>query len=510
MKTKILFSLNFFIFMLFIILLLSPQKVEAATFVVNNIDDSSDANPGDGICADTKGHCTLRTAIEETNALFGADEINFNISGTGPHIIMPTSSLPDLTDEIIIDGCTEPDADCESIPLRLNVEIDGNLMIGGSGISFDHVDNSVVRGLSITNFQGSGIEFTYTTNSSIQSCFIGRDATGTTTKPNFKGIVITTLSKNNTVGGLYPQQGNIISGNTDLGIDFSEGSRGDYDNTTSYNYVYGNYIGTDYNFEDLGNGFHGIETCTARTMNGYPSHHIYIGGITAGQKNYIMYNIGNGINLNTNSSHSVRVLRNSIAFNDGLGVDFLNDGVTSNDNGDADFGPNLTINFPTLFQAIRYRESIYISGELDTIDSITNGGNYLIEFFGNSEIDPSGNGEGEMYLCSTEINVATTGDPEEIDFTCATDLNYDYITSLNTDISGDPSLHKDNTSEFSNAIGYSTAKLGLSQNVTSYKENNDSFDITLNFNVTNTGDLDVENLQLEFDLSKIFPAPATY
>jgi CSLREA domain-containing protein len=41
----------------------------AATFVVNSVPDAGDSNPGNGVCATAAGVCTLRAAIEETNAL---------------------------------------------------------------------------------------------------------------------------------------------------------------------------------------------------------------------------------------------------------------------------------------------------------------------------------------------------------------------------------------------------------------------------------------------------------
>ncbi|MBL7684806.1 MAG: CSLREA domain-containing protein, partial [Deltaproteobacteria bacterium] len=51
----------------------------AATFNVDRITDEPDDNPGDGICDVTGGapaDCSLRAAIQETNALGGADTIN--------------------------------------------------------------------------------------------------------------------------------------------------------------------------------------------------------------------------------------------------------------------------------------------------------------------------------------------------------------------------------------------------------------------------------------------------
>ncbi|BAU23101.1 hypothetical protein THC_0709 [Caldimicrobium thiodismutans] len=49
----------------------------AATFTVNTTEDTPDARPGDGTCADSSGRCSLRAAIMEANAL-----------GGGPHTII--------------------------------------------------------------------------------------------------------------------------------------------------------------------------------------------------------------------------------------------------------------------------------------------------------------------------------------------------------------------------------------------------------------------------------------
>lgn len=46
-----------------------------SAFFVNSLSDSHDAIPGDGIAADANGFTTLRAAIDEANALVGADTI---------------------------------------------------------------------------------------------------------------------------------------------------------------------------------------------------------------------------------------------------------------------------------------------------------------------------------------------------------------------------------------------------------------------------------------------------
>lgn len=55
-------------------LLLASQS-SAATFTVNTNVDAVDARPGDGVCATSAGQCTVRAAVQETNALVGADTI---------------------------------------------------------------------------------------------------------------------------------------------------------------------------------------------------------------------------------------------------------------------------------------------------------------------------------------------------------------------------------------------------------------------------------------------------
>lgn len=50
-------------------------QTPGVTFTVNSQVDAVDVNPGDGVCATEEGACTLRAAIQETNALPGADTI---------------------------------------------------------------------------------------------------------------------------------------------------------------------------------------------------------------------------------------------------------------------------------------------------------------------------------------------------------------------------------------------------------------------------------------------------
>jgi hypothetical protein len=52
-----------------------PTRQPHVTFVVDSTLDAIDAYIGNGICATSSGYCTLRAAIQETNALPGTDTI---------------------------------------------------------------------------------------------------------------------------------------------------------------------------------------------------------------------------------------------------------------------------------------------------------------------------------------------------------------------------------------------------------------------------------------------------
>lgn len=75
---------------------------QAATITVNALTDAADATAGDGVCetAAANGVCTLRAAIQESNANAEPDTINFSVTGT----ITVASNLPAITAELAING----------------------------------------------------------------------------------------------------------------------------------------------------------------------------------------------------------------------------------------------------------------------------------------------------------------------------------------------------------------------------------------------------------------------
>jgi len=74
LKGKKVLHVMLMLFCMAIVLTLS-QGAEAKIFKVNSTEDMVDATPGDAVCMTATGVCTLRAAIQEANALPGADEI---------------------------------------------------------------------------------------------------------------------------------------------------------------------------------------------------------------------------------------------------------------------------------------------------------------------------------------------------------------------------------------------------------------------------------------------------
>src|SRR5919106_4170334 len=74
-----------------------------ARFTVDSTADALDSRPGDGVCRTVAGACTLRAAIQEANALAGADEIELP-SGAYELGIAPRNQNDITTGDLDITG----------------------------------------------------------------------------------------------------------------------------------------------------------------------------------------------------------------------------------------------------------------------------------------------------------------------------------------------------------------------------------------------------------------------
>ncbi len=286
------------------------QNAAAPSFVVSaptaTFTVTTTANSGPG---------SLEQAILDSNSNAGADMISFNIPGTGPHTISPTSALPFIFGTVTIDGTTQSPGSATP-----QIVLNGINQPAGNGFSVAAA-STTIRGIVINNFQGTGIDLS-AGSCIVEGNFIGTDAAGTSAAGNFdSGITVNQGS--NTIGGTTAAARNIVSGNFGTGILIVNAF-------ATANQVRGNYIGTTVSgASPLGNGSEGISLISA---NGNT-----IGGTATGAGNVISANSGLGIRLLVASSNQMQGNR--------IGTDAAGTADFGNESGGIDIldGANNTI-----------------------------------------------------------------------------------------------------------------------------------------------------------------------
>ncbi|HMO56236.1 MAG TPA: right-handed parallel beta-helix repeat-containing protein [Roseiflexaceae bacterium] len=129
-----------------------------------------------------------------------------------------------------------------------------------------------------------------------------------------------------------------------------------------------------------------------------------VGSITPADTNQITNNGGAGVAIIGAAATQNQVRGNAIDHNGGLGIDLGNDGVTANDAGDADSGPNGLQNFPS----VNANEVLTVTTFSGTLESLPNT-SYAIDFYAGAACDPSGNGEGARYVASATLTTDGSG-----------------------------------------------------------------------------------------------------
>ena len=135
-----------------------PSVSDAAIFNVDSTVDTVDAAPGDGICRDLSGQCTLRAAVMETNALPGADLINlpsgaFNLTILGSEDVGASGDL-DITDDVGLKGTGSASTVIDGAGLDRVFEIRPGHIVGIQDVTI--VGGATPdRGGGITNRTGS-------------------------------------------------------------------------------------------------------------------------------------------------------------------------------------------------------------------------------------------------------------------------------------------------------------------------------------------------------------------
>ena len=265
-----------------------------------------------------------------------------------------------------------------------------------------------------------------TDNNTVQGNYIGTDITGLVAIGNYvDGVRIE--GNNNLIGGAGLGDGNVISGNRNMGVRLDNGVTG--------NLVQGNLIGVGVDgITPLGNVTDGVGIANPYSFEAYPYGNL-IGGLDPGDGNVIAYN-RSGVDVY--SGVQDEILSNSIFNNVGLGIDLGLDGVTPNDPGDADTGNNNLQNFPLISSAVSDGSHTTVSGTFNSTPSSY----FMLQFFQNDTGDPSGYGEGQTLLGTRYLKTDSSGNASFI-FTFSSGVaSGQIITATATD-------SQNNTSEFS-------------------------------------------------------------
>ncbi len=174
------------------------------------------------------------------------------------------------------------------------------------------------------------------------------------------------------------------------------------------------------------------------------------------QNNVIRFNDLDGVRINGASTTATTLTQNAIYSNDGLGIDLNGDGVTANDVNDADTGPNDLLNFPFVLSVLEAGGLLTANLRLDLP-----GGSYRIEFFKNpSGADPSGNGEGEVFVATRNIT-HPGGGPADFNHSFPGVVGDAVTTTTTFCTDGPPCAACGSTSEFSNAVTSVTTAVKL-------------------------------------------------
>jgi parallel beta-helix repeat protein len=285
------------------------DRLAPAVFKVNSGLDLSLA-PGVNADGTIKGTTTvtLRSAIEAANATAGGNTIDFSIPGKGVRTITitPGSPLPIITNQVLIDGYSQPGASRNTLAngdnANLLIALNGNQQVA-TGLAIT-TGNCLVRGLMVYGFTDTGIRLSAAANSKTGANRIVGNSIGTNGNSqegigNQVGVSITNQTQDR-IGGNGVDDRNVISGNTKDGILITTSP--DARPRRARNQVLNNFIGTNVaGATALGNG-EGVEIVNDQ----YDV--VRSGNVIAG-------NFGTGVLLDGTTTASNRILGNTIGLN---------------------------------------------------------------------------------------------------------------------------------------------------------------------------------------------------
>ena len=378
-------------------------------------------NTGDGLRVDGGAHNNTigGTSVAARNLISG---------NNGSGIVLGTGTNNNLVQGNYVGTNAAGTAALGNAFVGVSVLLASNNTIGGTTAGAGNVISG--NGFATGSFEGIRLEGNGTTGNVIQGNLISLNAAGAAAIPNVGvGILLVDFGTggptNTLIGGTVAGARNVISGNGRSGIVFTGAA-------VANNTVQGNLIGTDSNgATSVGNAGDGVQITAG-------AHDNLIGGTTAAAGNVIAFNVQRGVTISTAAALGNRVLSNSIFSNGALGIDLGGNGITANDTGDSDAGPNNLQNFPVLTVAASNSANTALTGTLNSVANAT----FTVQFFANATCDSSGNGEGQTFLGQTSVTTDANGNAS-FNATVAVPVAIGaFITATATDAAN-------NTSEFS-------------------------------------------------------------
>ncbi len=247
---------------------LAAGPAGATVFTVNDAGDAFDASPGDGVCATAGNVCTLRAAVEETNALAAGAPHEIRFSGA---MTIAVGSILTLSRAgTVVDGIAGNPAFAGTPVVEVTPSV-------GPPVSSGFVVNggtTTLRGLVVRGFFDASIVLQSSSNV-VRGCFVGTNAAGTAAAANGYGIRVQAIgTTGNLIGGTAPGDGNLISGNSAYGIELWTGA--------TATVIQGNRIGVNAaGTAALPNGSGGVHVASTGVAGSV------IGGATAAARNVI-------------------------------------------------------------------------------------------------------------------------------------------------------------------------------------------------------------------------------
>jgi hypothetical protein len=397
----------------------SNNNVIVGNYLGTDATGTAARGNGTGIYIESSGNTVGGTAAAARNVISGNTTDGVQVYGA------PAVNNSILGNLIGLDASGNLDLGNANTGVAIWGGATGNT-VGGTALGARNV-------ISGNDLYGVAITTAGTSGNRVEGNYIGTDAVGAAAVANSShGVMIATGAASNTIGGSVAAR-NVISGNTLQGVYIAGAG-------TSGNVVSSNFIGTDAaGTADLGNGRSGVTVNVAAASN-------TIGGTAAGAGNRLAFNTQAGVDLEATAGNGNAVLGNEIRDNDGIGIDFGNDGPTANDTGDADTGPNGQQNFPVLTAAMTNGTQATFAGSLVATAAVAT---YRIEFFTSTASDPSGYGEGERFLGFANVTTDAAGMAAiGVTLSPSTPLAAgEYVTATAT-----PTVAPYNTSELGNAV----------------------------------------------------------